>query len=282
MVIDSSLVRELLRSQFPQWAGLDIRAVPNPGWDNRSFRLGDDLVVRLPSQAAYAPQVEKEHHWLPLLAPQLPLTVPTIVAMGLPTATYPWSWSIRRWIDGQSPVSSTTLATGLAGFLQALQRVDASDGPAAGKHNFHRGGDLLVYDKEVVDALAKVGDAIDHSAAQRVWEEGRRSRWRSAPVWIHGDVSPGNLLMRSERLVAVIDFGNLGVGDPACDLAIAWSWFDDDAHAAFRSALPLDEETWLRGRAWALWKALIVAAGMTKTNAVEYADPARVIARCIR
>jgi aminoglycoside phosphotransferase (APT) family kinase protein len=286
LLIDAQLVRALVREQFPPWADLDVRPLEPAGWDNRSFRLGEDLVARLPSGDAYAPQVDKEHHWLPRLAPHLPLTIPTPIAMGVPGSNYPWPWSIHRWIDGQSasgnPIDDpSALARDLGGFLAALQVVDTAGGPAPGDHNFHRGDDLQVYDEEVDRALGILKNTVDHRAAGALWGKARATHWQDDPVWIHGDVSPGNLLLRSGRLAAVIDFGNLGVGDPACDLAIAWTWFDAHARKAFRSRLRLDEATWLRGRAWALWKALIVAAGMTRTNSVEYALPQQVIERCL-
>jgi aminoglycoside phosphotransferase (APT) family kinase protein len=130
--------------------------------------------------------------------------------------------------------------------------------------------------------LAILESTMDRRAVATLWKKALAARWHADPVWIHGDVSPGNLLLRSGRLNAVIDFGNLAVGDPACDLAIAWTWFDSDARKAFRSGLPQDDATWLRARGWALWKALVVAAGMSPTNAVEYAEPHRVVERCLQ
>ena len=284
--IDAALVKRLLREQFPELAELDVCLIQPGGWDNRSFRLGDELVARFPSDEAYASQVEKEYHWLPRLAPHLPVAIPTPIAKGAPGPEYPWCWSIYDWIDGDAASCSTRVnpllvATDLARFLAALHGVDPKDGPPPGTHNFHRGGDLRVHDDEFNRALAALTGVIDRRAAGALWKKALATRWREEPVWIHGDVSPGNLLLQSGRLNAVIDFGNLGVGDPACDLAIAWSWFDAAARDQFRSALPLDEATWLRGRAWALWKALVVAAGFSPTNAVEYQDPLAVVAKCL-
>lgn len=255
------------------------------GWDNRSFRIGSDLVARLPSAGAYAAQVDKEHRWLPHLASQLPLEIPSPVAIGQPGCGYPWKWSIYRWLEGE-PLSSTrgvdalVIGREVGGFLAALHRIDATDGPAPGAHNFGRGGDLRRYDREVRLALVILEGRIDKKAID-LWASAMDTGWGAQPVWVHGDISPGNLLVRSGHLGAVIDFGNLGVGDPACDLAIAWTWFDGPARRELRSALALDAETWLRGRAWGLWKALIVAAGMAQTNAVEYAKPFEVIDRCL-
>ena len=259
--ITVDLVRTLVAEQFPRWAALPIRRVQPEGWDNRSFRLGDELSLRLPSAEGYVAQVEKEHRWLPWLRPRLPLLIPKPVARGGPGCGYPWPWSVYRWIEGEpvqtaSGVDQEMLARDLAAFLQALHRVDASEGPPPGAHSFHRGGDLRIYDGETRSALAVLDDVIDTDAAKDLWERALPSRWPRSPVWVHGDVATSNLLVRDGRMAAVIDFGCSAVGDPACDLVIAWTHFSGDREA-FRSGMPLDKETWARARAWALWKALI-------------------------
>lgn len=241
------------------------------GWDNRTFRLGDERLVRLPSAAAYVPQIEKEHRWLPMLAPSLPLSIPEPVGMGAPGCGYPWPWSIYRWIDGScasvAPVDDPSeLAATLGTFLSALQRADASDGPPAGPHNFHRGGPLATYDGETRDAIETLRHRIDVAAVTAIWDAALASSWDGAPVWVHGDVAPNNLLVRDGRLAAVLDFGSAGVGDPACDLAIAWTFLDPGSRRAFRDALDLDPDTWARGRGWALWKALITIAARAGTD----------------
>ena len=263
--IDADLVRRLIAAQFPAWAGLPVRKVEPQGSDNRSFRLGSDMVVRLPSSASYSAQVEKEQHWLPVLAEKLPLPIPIPLALGEPGEGYPWRWSIYRWLEGETLGRATVrdpleLARSLAAFLLSLQRIDPMGGPPPGAHNFYRGAPLEVYDGEARDAMARLGGSIDGSRAIQVWEEALGSRWTRAPVWLHGDMSPGNLLVRDGVLAAVIDFGCCAVGDPACDLMLAWSFFDSAERAAFRAELPLDSDTWARGRGWALWKAAITLA----------------------
>jgi aminoglycoside phosphotransferase (APT) family kinase protein len=281
-VIDDTLVRRLVTTQFPQWAHLPVRSIEASGWDNRIFHLGEHMIARLPSAADYSVQVEKEYRWLPRLAPLLPLPIPTPLAMGEPASDYPWRWSIYRWIEGDTAVPEriddmSRFATSLAQFLIALQRIDPTDGPRPGQHNFYRGAALTTYDAETRKAIAALRDRIDADAATEVWEAALSTTWKRSPVWIHGDVSAGNLLIQAGRLSSVIDFGMLGVGDPACDLSIAWTLFGGKSREAFRAMLPLDPDTWARGRAWTLWKALIVAAGLTKTNAVEAAQPWHVI-----
>ena len=273
--IDVSLVRRLVEAQFPQWAGLPITPAEPMGWDNYTYRLGNDMKVRLPSAARYAAQVEKEHRWLPRLAQLLPLPIPTPLAIGNATDEYPWPWSISHWIDGDSASTGhiddlSQFAVDLAQFLNALQDIDATGGPQAGQHNFFRGGPLTVYDAEVRNAVAVLEGKIDDSGVMAVWENALEATWTGVmAVWVHGDVSPGNLLVKEGQLSAVIDFGGLGVGDPACDLAIAWTFFSGNSRDLFRKVLQVDSSTWTRGCGWALWKALISAAGSSSVDSAE-------------
>lgn len=261
-----SLVEELVAEQFPRWAGLPVRPVEPGGWDNRTFRLGEALSVRLPSAERYAAQVEKEHRWLPRLARYLPLAIPESLATGTASRGFPWPWSVRRWIDGEvasrARVADTVgLAVDLAGFLAALHAIDPAGGPPPGPHGFFRGASPAVYDGETRQALGALRGQVDTERATSTWREALESRWDGSPVWIHGDVAASNLLVRDGRLHAVIDFGGCAVGDPACDLTIAWTFFSGKSRDAFREALPLDAATWARARGWALWKALITLAG---------------------
>jgi len=219
--------------------------------------------VRLPSAEAYAASVAKEHTWLPRLAPRLPLPIPVPLALGAPGCGYPWPWSVRRWIDGR-PSSRERIrdlvvfARDLAGFVVALRGVDASGGPAAGAHCFHRGGSLRVYDAETREAIAALGPRVDAAAATDAWKTALDAPWTGPPVWFHGDLAAGNLLVDDRGdLCAVIDFGTCGVGDPACDLVIAWTLFEGASRAEFRRLVPADDAMWARARGWALWKALI-------------------------
>jgi aminoglycoside phosphotransferase (APT) family kinase protein len=279
--IDTALVSRLVATQFPQWRDLAIRPVEFGGWDNRTFHLGDEMTVRLPSAADYSLQVEKEHRWLPRLAPLLPLPIPFPLAMGAPAEDYPWHWSVYGWIEGETAKRErigdlSQFAAGLAGFLVALKRVDPTGGPAPGQHNFFRGGPLAVYDGETRRAITALGSHIDTGLAIAVWEAALAATWKGPPVWFHGDVSWGNLLVEEGRLSAVIDFGTSGVGDPSCDMAIAWTLFEGESRQVFRTGLAVDDATWARGRGWALWKALITVAGHMD-NSVEIGKSWRVI-----
>ena len=260
--ITRQLVAELIADQFPQWAALPIEPVDVDGWDNTTFRLGQELSVRLPSAEAYAAQVDKEQRWLPVLAPQLPLRIPEPVARGSPGCGYPWAWSIYTWIEGEParPEEVTdlaVLAARLAEFLVMLHAVDTTDGPAPGSHSFFRGGPVSTYDEQSRMAIKALAGVIDTAAARRVWKEALAAAWSSQPVWVHGDVAASNLLVVDGELAAVIDFGCCAVGDPACDLVIAWTLFSGRSREAFVSTLDVDDSTWARARGWALWKALI-------------------------
>lgn len=284
--IDASLARRLVDSQFPQWSDLPISAVEVDGWDNRSLRLGSELSLRLPSGNWYAEQVAKEQRWLPVLAPQLPLPIPTPVAEGAPGCGFPYAWSVYRWLDGEIASRARIadlpgFAAALAGFLNALRRVDAHDGPAPGRHNFFRGGPLATYAEETLAAIAALGDEIPVDGVRRVWDDAMAGAWEREPVWVHGDVAAGNLLIRDGRLAGVLDFGSSGVGDPACDTVIAWTFLAGPGRDRFRAELDVDADTWSRGRGWALWKALITLVGQLEDNVPEPAPARREIERIL-
>lgn len=263
--ITLALVSRLVETQFPQWGHLPVREVELEGWDNRTFRLGETMCVRLPSADAYVAQVEKEQRWLPRLAPELPVAIPEPRALGVPDTEFPRPWSIYRWLPGEPATVEriddlTRFASDLAGFLEALEGLDTDDGPVAGAHSFFRGGPLETYDGDTREAVARLGDRIDRGGALAVWDEALDSRRTKPPAWVHGDVTASNLLVDGGRLSAVIDFGCSAVGDPACDLAMAWTFFAGASRAAFRERLGLDDGVWARGRGWALWKALLTLA----------------------
>ncbi|WP_329133814.1 aminoglycoside phosphotransferase family protein [Streptomyces sp. NBC_01476] len=258
------LVRRLLAAQFPHWAGLPVVAVGTPGVDNITYRLGDAMSVRLPRFARWEGQVPREQEWLPRLGPLLPLAVPVPLAQGEPGEGYPFVWSVYRWLDGdRADLGELTdpRQTGveLARFLRALQSVDPAGGPAPGWSNGFRGCDLAdERDSPVVagrmrERIAALEGLTDTDALAAVWADALAAPvWDRAPVWVHGDPAPGNLLASGGRLSAVIDFGTLAVGDPAVDLIAAWTFLDGEARGAFRAELAVDGATWARGRAWGL------------------------------
>lgn len=279
--IDADLVTRTLAEQAPQWARLPIRPVPVDGWDNRTYRLGDDLVVRLPTAPGYAAAVDKEDRWLPVLAPLLPLAVPVPVLRGRPGQGYPHPWSVRRWIDGETvpsgPVDDVRLAEDLAGFLRELRAVPPGSGPLAGEHSSYRGSPPGHYEVDTRSALDALAGVVDVVAAQQVWQDAVSTRRSGPPQWFHGDIAWGNLLVGDGRLRAVIDFGTCGVGDPACDLVIAWTTFTGVAREAFRRALPDEGASWTRARGWALWKALITLEADVRSDRPPDPEQRRVV-----
>jgi aminoglycoside phosphotransferase (APT) family kinase protein len=276
--IDVPLVRRLLAEQFPQWAELPIRSVRSAGSDNALYRLADDMVVRLPRRSGRTvDSLDKEFEWLPRLAPLLPLAVPLPLAKGVPGNGYPCAWTVYRWLEGETATSERLrdprqAAIDLAEFLSALQRIDPQGGPLPGEHNFFRGVPLTDRDAAVRSAIAALHGEMDVARVTAAWEAALRAPgWNGPPVWIHGDFTDGNLLVRDGRFSGVIDWGGLALADPACDLMVAWSFLTADARAIFRNALGVDDATWARGRGWALSVALIALPYYWTTNPVRVA-----------
>ncbi|NBC69385.1 phosphotransferase [Paenibacillus sacheonensis] len=265
ITITTELVRRLIDRQFPAWKDLTIKPVEKSGHDNRTYRLGSEMTVRLPSHVSYASAVEKELAWLPVFQPRLSLPIPAPVAKGEPSDDYPLPWSVNRWIEGDTVTPANVrdlneFAVDLAGFLKELQAIDASQGVPAGVQNFHRGGNLAVYDDDTRSVIAKLSGPYDAKLMTEIWELSLATTFQADPLWLHGDVAVGNLLAKDGRLSGVIDFGTMGVGDPSSDLVMAWNFFDDVSRKIFLQRMDADEDTIDRARGWALWKALITHA----------------------
>lgn len=275
VAIDADLVERLLVSQFPEWADLPVEPVQSWGTDNAIYRLGGDMVMRLPRRERTSARLEKELRWLPRLAPSLPVAVPLPLAEGKPADGYPFPWAVYRWLPGDTANAEqigdpNQFAADLAQFIVALQRVDSDGGPTPGQHNFFRGVPLAARDDATRAAIDMLGDSIDGRAATTAWEAALRApQWLGRGVWIHGDLDASNLVVERGRLRAVIDFGGLGVGDPACDVMVAWKVLPAEARGGFRAALSIDEATWTRARGWALSQAMIALSSYTlETNPV--------------
>lgn len=263
-LISLEIVKNLIKSQFPQFKKLQIKEVDVQGHDNRTFHLGDELLIRLPSAECYSDKVEIEQKWLPILAKNLSFQIPSSIAMGKPSRDYPFNWSIYKFIEGQSAntlnlnkLDLNFIALQLTQFLKELHKVDIAGAPIPGVHNFYRGANLKIYDKETRSAILNLKKLINADAALKLWEKALISKWEKSPVWIHGDLAPGNIIIKNNKLIGVIDFGGMAVGDPACDLVIAWTFLKDESRKIFKTNLALDSNTWMRAQGWALWKALI-------------------------
>ena len=256
--ISEPLVRRLVDRQFPRWAGLPLQPVAAFGTDHRLFRLGEELLVRMPVYADSADQARSDAAWLPRLAPYLPVALPAPEAVGEPDEEYPFPWAVVPWLEGRTVaeegVDPVALAEDLAAFVTALREVDPADGP---RKTGHQRGAPLGKDWGVEEQIDGYGDRIDGARARRVWRAALEAGpWPGEPVWLHGDLLEGNLLARDGRLSAVIDWGAIGVGDPAADVTPAWTLFDRAARRRYRELLEVDDATWARARAWVLMPAL--------------------------
>jgi aminoglycoside phosphotransferase (APT) family kinase protein len=278
---DVSLVARLIVNQYPEWAALPVSRVESSGTDNALYRLGEGLVVRLPRIHWATAQIEKEREWLPRLAPHLPLSIPAPLAVGAPDEGYPWNWAVYRWLTGQDATAAqisdkNQAAVDMARFISALQRIDSMCKPPHMDAN-SRGRPLATRDRQMREAVAALRGAMDTDAAMAVWDSALRAdEWDQKPVFFHGDLMLGNVLVDRGRISAVIDFSGLGIGDPACDLMIAWGLFSGESREVFRRELKVDDATWERGRAHALAQALIFIPYYLETNPVGVANARRV------
>ena len=272
-----ALVRALLAAQFPQWAGLPLAPVPSAGTDNALYRLGDELVVRMPRIQWAAGDAADEWRWLPRLAPRLPLAIPAPLALGEPGEGYPWQWGVYRWLPGadatQTPVADPSqLARDLAEFILVLQRIETTGWPPPEPPRSGRAEPLATRDAETRACIAELEslglhDAATSAALTAAWDAAlAEPPYSGPPIWVHSDLSPLNFIVRDGRLSAIIDWSALGVGEPACDLIPAWSAFSAEARGVFRASIAVDDATWARGRGLALSIALIALPYYHITN----------------
>jgi aminoglycoside phosphotransferase (APT) family kinase protein len=282
--VNLELVRSLLKEQCPQWAELELTPILSSGTDNALFRLGDKYVVRIPriewSPGSITNGINKEYLWVPQLARHLKTPVSEPIFKGKPNEDYPWPWSITKWNEGHNPDFEKegeyeNLAIDLADFLNELHSIKLSEtGPFS-----RRGVPLVELDKETQEALKNVEEDMDTKPLALLWEKLLNTPcWNQSPVWMHGDLLPGNILIQNNRLSAVIDFADVGLGDPACDLIVAWSMLNSSSRAIFRNHLVnIDEHTWQRGKGWALSIAVIILPYYKNTNPVLASIASRII-----
>jgi len=264
---DVGLVERLVRGQFPELAGRAVTRFSSTGTVNAIYRLGDDLCVRLPRVEEWSEGLGQELEWLPLLAPRLPLRVPEPVGRGEPAQGFPFVWAVYRWIEGRpyepDHDDQVRAAHDLAEFVRALRAVDTAGGPPTGRRP------LRQLEKVTRAAIEAADDAIDIPAALDAWDRALEApAWDGEPVWIHNDLLPPNLLVgeSDSGIAAVIDFGSVGVGDPAADVVPAWSVFGPAGRAAYRATLTVDDATWERARGYALHQAAMIIPYYRVTN----------------
>jgi aminoglycoside phosphotransferase (APT) family kinase protein len=248
---DVALVRRLLEEQFPEYVALPLQPVAESGTVNALYRLGDELAVRIPrNRPSSWSGLARELDWLPRLAPLLPVRVPVPVARGRPSGEYPHEWAIFEWLPGENPVPGDVpdaLAEELADLVRTLHAVELEGGPPAARRSPEQ------MDEFTRRNLLALEDELDTARAEAIWNETLAvPEWPQPPVWIHCDLMPGNLLLLDDRLGAVIDWEGAGMGDPAVDLIVAWNVLPPSGRQIFRDAVGYDDDTWARGRGWAL------------------------------
>ena len=284
MIPTLDLARKLISQQFPEYVSLPIVDVEIQGHDNRTYKLGDNMLIRMPTAKTYALKVPKEQELLPQLAKRLSISISTPIKIGKPSADYPYPFSIYKWLSGKSinllmltVQEKERLAFDLAKFLKELQAITDVEGPEPGQHNWWRGDHISVYDKGAREQITELAEVIDVTRALALWDHACATKWNKQPVWIHGDFAIGNILMDGEKLSAVIDFGGAAVGDPACDLVIAWTYLSGKAREIFISEMDMDADTWLRARAWAIWKATFELCQISDKNRFNESLQKRII-----
>ena len=273
--ITPELAHKLIALQFPEYAHLPISSVEKQGHDNRTYHLGPDMLIRMPTEESYALKVPNEQDLLPKLAPHLTLSIPVPIKMGAASKDYPYPFSIYKWLDGRSTNLLVldngcleNLAFDLAKFLKELQSIKDVEGPAPGQHNWWRGDHVSVYDKGAREQILELSDVIVGAKAIDLWDRACKTKWDKSPVWVHGDFAIGNMLLKNNKLSAVIDFGGVSLCDPACDLVIAWTFLNGKARDIFIQAMDLDDNTWLRAKAWVLWKATFELCQIADKNSI--------------
>lgn len=261
-MVDAALVSQLIGDQCPEHAGARLSPLPNAGTAHALFRLGTDFLVRLPLKPEASLQCQKEHRWLDRIAAAVPTPVPVPIHKGSPTTQYPSHWSILPWFNGTAlwdvpSLNNADLASDVARFISALSSTATVGGPAPGSHNFGRGVDLCERDRRTRAALGRCDGLVPVEQLEKLWSLALRAKPSHRPVWIHGDLHGGNMIIHEGKLAAIIDFGGLAVGDPACDLAFAWYVLDRQGRDRFRNQLIRDDAEWLRAKGWALSVAAI-------------------------
>ena len=264
--IDIALVKRLLTEQFPHLAERSITEVRSTGTVNAIYRLNHDLCVRMPRVETWGESINREWTWLPRLAPHISLRIPKPLAQGKPTNLYPCPWVVYEWIEGltyQDDLISDErqVANDLVNFILELRSVERLGAPRGGRRP------LVELDAATRIAIGSSRGVIDTEAVSAVWAYSLESpEWDGKPEWIHGDLLKSNLLVQGGRLCAVIDFGGVGIGDPAADVVPAWSVLDEVGRETFRQALGVDDDAWNRARGYALHQALLIIPYYPKTN----------------
>lgn len=267
--IQEQLVRTLLTDQCPQWARLPLESITSLATSHAVFRLGKQYLVRMPRIETAAASIDKEYKWVPQLASCLSIPISDPCFQGKPSETYPWPWLIAPWQEGHNPVFEKSteyevLAKDIAYFLNQLHAI-----PCTGQEPIpSRGIELTCLEAETRNAIEQLAEEENIFQAIKIWEQLlQMPGWPHKAVWVHGDLLPVNILIENNRLAAVIDFADAGLGDPACDLIIAWSLLEAPSRKILKDSLQgLDPAAWERSKAWALSIAFIILPYYQKSN----------------
>lgn len=275
IAINAELVKKLLLDQFPDWADDYLTWMIPQGTDNAMVRLGEDKIVRLPRIESASQSLEKESRWLPYLQPKLPIAVPEILGKGKPSKDYPFPWLITRYIEGCNPTQIDTIdlhqaANDLGNFILSMHKIEPMRGPKC-----RRGRPLILCDEQVQSSIPLLEKEYDTKRLLDLWKNvSKKPAWTGRDVWMHGDLHAGNLLVKNKKLVGIVDFGLAGVGDPACDLMVAWTLLNKSSRKTFQSIVGLDADTWQRALGWALFLGIVGYPYYKKTN-LEFASIAK-------
>jgi aminoglycoside phosphotransferase (APT) family kinase protein len=285
--ISTELVAALISQQFPHLAHLPIKKLSSAGTENTIFRLGAELAIRMPRVPSAAKQAEREAIWLPRLANHLSLAVPEPIELGRPTEEFPHHWAICRWLKGENAFvrPATDLnesARVLARFVRSLHQAPVEGDTSLIATTSGRGVDLIHRDSATRDAIKTCEGLADTATLTALWDDALAApEWSGRSLWLHGDIHVGNLLTERGRITGMIDWGCLGLGDPACDLMVAWSMLDRESREIFRTALDVDDASWIRGRAWAISVAVIALPYYIETNPLLVAISRHSIAEAV-
>ena len=258
-----SIAENLIKQQFSPIENLSVKPAQATGSDNFIFRVGNDLLIRLPRHASSESQLKKEIKWLPLLSEVLPVSIPQIYFKGSPAPEFPFQWGIFKWIDGSiyDPLlfeNTDHIVNTMVHFIHALWKADPSNGPEYGEHNNFRGQPLAERDKQTTEAIKTLPHFYKQETLTSLWNTAcTMNVWNKPYIWVHGDLHWGNILTKNDNLSGIIDFGSLGLGDPAVDVMCAWILFSPEKRRLFKQKINVDTPTWTRGMGWALSFAAI-------------------------
>lgn len=289
--MNEKIAKELIDSQFPQYKELKIEKIASQGHDNTTFQLGANYTISFPNKDMYQESIQSVYDFLPKIQEYLSIKIPIKMHIGNPSTLFSYRWSIQRYIEGQSSnlilesIDLNQFATELAKILKEFKNIknlDRENKLRPSPKNFFRGGDLIIYKSDIEQSLSILKDEqIDKVWINKIWKHAISVPWKGENLFVHGDIAQGNIIFNDNKLEGIIDFGTMACGDPACDLMMAWNTFTGESRAIFKKIVDYDNDTWIRGMAWTLWKGLLEISQTSKSNANDWKNPQKVIEEII-